>query len=182
MAVLVDRTETMSSKMNDTLSEMADTDLAAESEGVRMVLWTRRPVCGPRTDVIDRLSSLHAEGALADFTVETWPDEVAISEHTEQARVVEVYKEYLTWAKEHDLSITPPFERRTASSLVGGSEDVLTVPIMCLAVYDDGLSGVYPCSDEERTWSVADYLDAYEAAGERPGTEDSDVDFPVFEN
>lgn len=167
--------------MTDTLNETAETDLTGESEGVRMVLWTRRPVCGPRTDVIDRLSSLHAEGALDDFTVETWPDEVAISEHTEHARVVEVYKEYLLWAEEHGVSITPPFERRTATSLVGGSEDVLTVPIMCLAVYDDGLSGVYPCSGEERTWSVADYLDAYEIAGERPGLEDSGVEFPVFD-
>jgi hypothetical protein len=172
----------MSSKMTDTLDETAATDLEGESEGVQMVLWTRRPVCGPRTNVIDRLSSLHADDALADFTVETWPDEVALSEHTEHARVVEVYKEYLLWAEEHDLSITPPFERRTASSLVGGSEDVLTVPIMCLAVYDDGLSGVYPCTGEERTYSVADYLDAFEAAGQRPGTEASDVDFPVFDD
>ena len=167
--------------MTDTLNETAETDLEGESEGVRMVLWTRRPVCGPRTDIIDRLSNLHSGGDIADFTVETWPDEVAISEHTEHARVVEVYKEYLLWAEEHDLSITPPFERRTASSLVGGSEDVLTVPIMCLAVYDDGLSGVYPCSSAERTWSVADYLDAYEMAGERPGTEESDAEFPVFD-
>ena len=171
----------MVSKMTDSIDETTETDLTGDSEGVRMVLWTRRPVCGPRTDIIDRLSALHAEDALADFTVETWPDEVAISEHTEHARVVEVYKEYLHWAETHDLSITPPFERRTASSLVGGSEDVLTVPIMCLAVYDDGLSGVYPCTGEKRTWSVADYLDAYEAAGERPDTDDSDADFPVFD-
>lgn len=167
--------------MTDSLNETAETDLEGESEGVRMVLWTRRPVCGPRTDVIDRLSSLHANEAIDDFTVETWPDEVAISEHTEHARVIEVYKRYLHWAKEHNLSITPPFERRTASSLVGGSEDVLTVPIMCLAIYDDGLCGVYPCTGDERTWSVSDYLDAYEAAGERPGTEDSAVEFPVFD-
>ena len=172
----------MASTMNETLDETAETDLTGESEGVRMVLWTRRPVCGPRTDVIDRLSSLHTEGVLADFTVETWPDEVAISEHTEHARVVEVYKEYLLWAEEHDLSITPPFERRTATSLVGGREDVLTVPIMCLAVYDDGLSGVYPCTSEHRTWSVSDYLDAYETVGGRPGTTESDVEFPVFED
>jgi hypothetical protein len=167
--------------MTDTITETAETDLTRDSEGVKMVLWTRRPVCGPRTDIIDRLSTLHSEEALADFSVETWPDEVAISEHTEHARVVEVYREYLHWAEEHDLSITPPFERRTASSLVGGSQDVLTVPIMCLAVYDDGLSGVYPCTGEERTWSVSDYLNAYEMAGERPGTEESDVDFPVFD-
>jgi|AntRauTorcE11898_2_1112593.scaffolds.fasta_scaffold59424_1 hypothetical protein len=172
----------MSLETTDTLDETADTDLQGDTEGVRMVLWTRRPVCGPRTDVIDRLSNMRANDAIDEFTVETWPDEVAISEHTEHARVVEVYKEYLLWAEEHDLSITPPFERRTASSLVGGKEDVLTVPIMCLAVYDDGLCGVYPCSGENRTWNVADYLDAYERAGQRPETAESDIEFPVFDD
>jgi hypothetical protein len=151
-----------------------------ESDDVRMVLWTRRPVCGPRTAIIDRLSSLHSEDAIDEFSVETWPDEVALSEYTEHARVVEVYKEYLTWANEHDLSITPPFERRTASSLVGDTQDVLTVPVMCLAVYQDGLRGVYPCTRDGHTYSVADYLDAYEAVDGRPGVAE-EVDFPVVD-
>ncbi|WP_302082488.1 HTH domain-containing protein [Salinibaculum rarum] len=168
--------------MSETQTKMAETELEGESEAVRMVLWTRRPVCGPRTDVIDRLSSMRADGTIGSFTVETWPDEVAISEHTEHARVVEVYKEYLLWAEEHNLSITPPFERRTATSLVGGTEDVLTVPIMCLAVYDNGLSGVYPCTSEHRTWSVTDYLDAYERAGGRPATAENEVESPVYES
>lgn len=149
-----------------------------DSDSVRMVLWTRRPVCGPRTEVIDRLSSLRADGAIEDFSVETWPDEVALSEHTEHARVVEVYKEYLTWASDHGVSITPPFQRRTASSLVGDTQDVLTVPVMCLAVYDDGLCGVYPCTSEGETWSVPDYLDAYETTEGRPA-EDADIELPA---
>lgn len=167
--------------MSDIPSESVDTTPEGETEGTQMLLWTRRPVCGPRTEVIDRLSQLRARGDIGDFAVETWPDEVAISEHTEHARVIEVYKEYLLWAEEHDVSITPPFERRTASSLVGGSEDVLTVPIMCLAVYDDGLCGVYPCTHDGRTYSVADYLDALEAVDGRPATADADVDVPAFE-
>lgn len=171
----------MSNTLNQTTDSEVTGETTEESDGIQLVLWTRRPVCGPRTDVIDRLSSIRSDGVIDDFTVETWPDEVAISEHTEHARVIEVYKEYLFWADEHDLSITPPFERRTASSLVGGEEDVLTVPIMCLAVYDDCLRGVYPCSDKNRTWSVTDYLDAFETLEERPGTADEDVDIPVVE-
>ncbi len=169
----------MNSKMNEHMN--ASSEIApGESDDVRMVLWTRRPVCGPRTEIIDRLSNLNAEGTIDEFTVETWPDEVALSEHTEHARVVEVYKEYLTWATEHDLSITPPFERRTASSLVGDTQDVLTVPVMCLAVYEDGLRGVYPCTRDGRTWNVADYLDMYESVDGRPGAAD-EVEFPVVD-
>jgi hypothetical protein len=136
-------------------------DSVAE-ETFEMVLWTRRPVCGPRTAVIDQLSKLRTDGVIADFEIRTWPDEIALSEHTEHSRVVEQYKEFLLWADDHDVSITPPFERRRVSSLVGKSEEVLTVPIMCLAVYeDDDLRGVYPNTDDGETTSVTDYLDAY---------------------
>lgn len=165
----------MVSKMHETPDERGTAVSASEhttdADGTEMVLWTRRPVCGPRTEVIDRLSKLQSEEAIASFTVETWPTEVAISEHTEHGRVVEMYKEFLLFAEENGLSITPPFERRTVSSLVGESEDVLTLPIMCLAVYDDGLSGVYPCTDGDQTWSVADYLDAFEGTGDEAGQE-----------
>lgn len=171
----------MTAKVNEN-SDVGGHTALGESDDVQMVLWTRRPVCGPRTEIIDRLSSMRADGTIDDFTVETWPDEVALSEHTENARVVEVYKDYLLWAEEHGLSITPPFERRTASSLVGGEEDVLTVPIMCLAVYDDDLCGVYPCSDENHTWTVSEYLDAYERAGERPEKDESDIELPVLDD
>jgi len=149
-----------------------------DEDGVVMRLWTRRPVCGPRTEIIDRLSALSAADSLADFEIETWPDEVSLGEYTEHSRVVETYEVFSEWAAETGVSITPPFERRTATSLVGRTEDVLRVPMLCLAVYDDGLCGVYPCSDGDRTYSVADYLDAYEAADGRP-TDVDDVAVPA---
>ena len=136
--------------------------------GVRMVLWTRRPVCGSRTEIIDRLSALRSSGAIDTFAVQTWPDEVVLSEQTRHDRLVETYQQFREWAEGSGLSIAPPFERRTVTTLVGRREEVLTVPMLCLAVYDDGLCGVYPCSDGDRTWTVPDYLDAYEAAGGRP--------------
>jgi hypothetical protein len=134
-----------------------------------MELWTRRPVCGPRTDVIDRLGRFASAGTVSDYTVRTWPDEVALSEHTRHSRVVETYRQFRDWADDAGASITPPFDRRTVTSLVGRTEEVLTLPVICLAVYDDdGLCGVYPCDDDEETWTVTDYLDAYEAAEGRP--------------
>lgn len=140
------------------------------AEGVSMVLWTRRPVCGPRTDVIDRLSRLDSVGDVAAFDVQTWPGEVVLDEHTEHTTVVERFEAFRSWAADRGLTITPPFERRAVTSLVGQQREVLTVPMMCLAVYEDGdLRGVYPCSDGERTWRVTDALDSYEA-GETPAT------------
>jgi hypothetical protein len=151
----------MASKMNDTSNTDREVANAGKTEGatLEMVLWTRRPVCGPRTAVIDQLSSLAASGDIGGFRVETWPDELAMSEHTEHNQVVERYKEFLLWAEENDCSITPPFERRTVSPLIGKRRDVLTLPIMCLAVYeDDTLCGVYPHSEDGETISVTDFL------------------------
>lgn len=153
----------MASKMNGTsTSERDSTETGDVARGVtEMVLWTRRPVCGPRTSVIDRLSTMAANDDIGGFRVETWPDEVGISEHTEHTRVVERYKEFLAWAEDNDRSITPPFEHRTVSPLIGEGREVLTLPIMCLAVYEDeSLCGVYPSATDGRTISVSEYLDA----------------------
>jgi hypothetical protein len=168
----------MASKMNDTTTtehDSANTDETAAAT-CEMVLWTRRPVCGPRTSVIDRLSSMAAADAIGGFSVETWPDELPVSEHTEHSQVVERYKEFLMWAEENDRSITPPFQRRTVSPLIGESRDVLTLPIMCLAVYeDDSLAGVYPNTDGDETTSVVDYLERYDLAT----TDGGEVTVPV---
>lgn len=159
-------------------AEAAETNsIPADGEGTRMVLWTRRPVCGPRTEVIDRLSRLTREDAITEFTVETWPDEVVLSEHTDHTRVVEQYGAFKEWAGDNDVSLTPAFERRTVSPLVGKRREVLTIPMLCLAVYRDDLCGVYPCNDGERTWRVTDYLDAFESTSGR--LTDSDSGLPL---
>lgn len=152
-------------------TEISDEPAEAATDGVHIDLWTRRPVCGARTEVIDRLTGLDAADAIAGFTVETLPDEVALGEHTEHTGVRAAYRDFSAWADANDVSISPPFESRRVTSLVGRSTEVLRVPVLCLAVSEDGtLTGVYPCSDGERTWSVSDYLTAFERAGGPPAT------------
>lgn len=140
----------------------------ARNDGRSVVLWTRRPVCGPRTTIIDRLSSLRTNGTLDDITVKTWPDQIVISERTEHDTILETIDRYEQWATDHGLSLRPPFETRTAGLLVGGSREVLTTPMMTAAVYDDDIVGVYPCSDGEHTWTITDYLDRCEIDAELP--------------
>jgi len=139
-----------------------------QSDEFVAVLWTRRPVCGPRSTVIDRLSGLRSEGVLDDFDVQTWPEEIALSQPTHDDSLLDTVETLEQWAATHDLSLRPPFERRTASLLVGGSETVLTTPMMLLAAYEgDQLCGVYPCTDGDQTWTITSYLDAV-AACETP--------------
>lgn len=135
---------------------------------VSMTLRTRTPVCGPRTDVINRLSELRTAGRIETFEVQTWPDELVLSETEVTDPTVETFERFEAWATERGLSVRPAFDVRTVSSLIGNDREVLTLPMMSLAVsVDDELVGVFPCSDGERTWTVEDCLDAY-AAGVDP--------------
>ncbi|WP_328765762.1 HTH domain-containing protein [Haloarcula nitratireducens] len=131
------------------------------ADGLTVDLWTRRPVCGPRTTVIDRLGSLRTAEVIDDFSVTTWPEEIVVSGRTNHSELLDIVEEFEEWASENGLTLRPPFETRTASLLVGESEEVLTTPMMLAAAYDgDDLVGVYPCTDGERTRTIGEFLDA----------------------
>ncbi|AEM57899.1 hypothetical protein HISP_11770 [Haloarcula hispanica N601] len=140
------------------------TDQSAEESATRaftVQLWSRRPVCGPRTTAIDRFTELNAAGVIDEFTVQTWPEEVPMAQEQGHGDVLATVDRYEQWAEEHGLSLRPPFETRTSSLLVGGSTEVLRLPMLVAAAYaDDDLVGVYPCTDDGTTWSVMDLIDA----------------------
>ena len=55
---------------------------------------------------------------------------------TPYSEVVDFFDRFTLWADRSDVSVTPPFNVRTQSTLA--SEDtyrVLSTPMMCLAVY-----------------------------------------------
>lgn len=144
-------------------------DSGDDTGGLVVDLWVRPPVCGPRTTVIDRLSSLRAAGTLDDFDVTTWPEEIPLTADNRQAELLETVESYEAWAAERGLSLRPPFETRTATLLVGDSEDVLTTPVLLAAAHEDGdLVGIFPCTDGTETWTISEFLDALEAGVEHP--------------
>ncbi|MFC6862275.1 HTH domain-containing protein [Halomicroarcula sp. GCM10025817] len=152
---------------NETTRSETPVEVDGRANDLEVALWTRRPVCGPRTTVIDRLSGLRSAGVLADFTVTTWPEEIVVGGRNRQSELLETIEVFEEWAEDHQLSLRPPFETRTASLLVGGSETVLTTPMMLAAAYEDGdIVGIYPCTDGSRTWTIPDLLDALEAPGD----------------
>src|SRR6056297_1437414 len=154
--------------MPNETEQTTDHDSPGDTGGLEVDLWVRRPVCGPRTTVIDRLSALRAAGALADFDVTTWPEEIALTGDNRQEELLETIAAFEDWAADRGLSLPPPFETRTASLLVGDSEDVLTTPMVLAAAYEgEELVGIYPCTDGTKTWTIPEFLDALEA-GEEP--------------
>lgn len=148
----------------DTGEETTETGDATPA-AVSMVLRARTPVCGSRTTVIDRLGRLRATGTIDEFEVRTWPDEVVLSAETDPGEAVETFEQFEAWADDRGLSVRPAFDVKTVSSIVGRTRELLTLPMMSLAVSVDGdLVGVFPCHDGERTWTIGDCLDAYEVA------------------
>jgi len=146
---------------------MSDNIERASDDGLTLTLWTRRPVCGPRTTIIDRLSALRTAGAISDFSINTWPEEIGLGGRGQESELLETIDRFEQWAADHGLSLRPPFETRTSSLLVGGSEEVLLTPMLLVAVYEDGeLVAVYPCTDGEYTWTVTEFLDGLEADAE----------------
>ncbi|EMA33142.1 HTH domain-containing protein [Haloarcula japonica] len=151
----------MSEEMQRSDNHGSDEPVGGE---IAVQLWSRRPVCGPRTTAIDRFTELAATGVVDDFDIQTWPEEISVSQRSEHGEVLETVDRYEQWATERGLSLRPPFETRTSSLLVGGSTEVLRLPMIAVAVYaDDDLVGVYPCTDGETTWSVTDCINALAA-------------------
>ncbi|WP_236044431.1 HTH domain-containing protein [Haloarcula salinisoli] len=154
--------------MSNETEQTTDHDSRGDADGLEISLWVRRPVCGPRTTVIDRLSALRTAGDLDGFSVTTWPEEVALTGANREEELLATIEEFEDWAADRGLSLRPPFETRTASRLVGESEDVLRTPMLLAAAYEgDDLVGIYPCTDGTKTWTIPEFLDALEAGEER---------------
>jgi len=158
-------------------------DSRDDSDGIEVDLWVRRPVCGPRTTVIDRLSALRTAGAVADFDVTTWPEEIALTGDNRQEDLLATIEGFEDWAADRGLSLRPPFETRTVSRLVGDSEDVLTMPMLLAAAYEgEDLVGIYPCTDGTKTWTIPEFLDALEAGEESlPSSAGTEAVLPATE-
>jgi hypothetical protein len=74
------------------------------------------------------------------------------------------YEEFRDWAERNGHSLEPAFERRTRSYVgLDRVDEVVVFPVVSLAMYDGSqLKGVFPCTDEDRTYTVGDALEAFE--------------------
>lgn len=134
----------------------------------RATLFVRASAPGPARDrqeeCLDRLRRLEAAGRLS-LSVETWESEVPMDGPVGSAR--DRYAEFTRWASDREAVLTPFFEVRERTSLVDSERrEVLSLPVLCLAVYDgDDLRAVYPHADGEDVYSVPDGIDALASEG-----------------
>lgn len=109
---------------------------------------------------VETLRTCESEGLIDDLVLRSWPEQVTTSDGEEQ-EVLDRFESFSQWADRAGVDIQPPFETRTRKSMVTGAEtDLLVLPLICLALYDDagGIVGVYPHSADGETYTVEDAI------------------------
>lgn len=110
--------------------------------------------------MLDRMRELRDRGMVEEVSVTRWSNQVSVSpaQDREPPVGVETYRELDEAVGETELSIEPFFRERSGA---GGDRTVLSLPVLCVAIRRDGeITGVYPCSAPDGSYSVTDCLDA----------------------
>ncbi len=86
--------------------------------------------------------------------------------------VMDHVKEFEQWLAENSLSMDGLFSDRDIDSSISNERySVKSLPLICLAVYqDDELRDFYPHRGSTNTYTVPDFLDSLETVGSRSGT------------
>lgn len=119
------------------------------------------PPDDPRRSVLSRPRELEADGVVDDVSVRVWGRTVSPSENgngRNDRPIRERVYEFLAWADRNRHSLEPASERFERSTLTSEAQtEAIRLPLQCLAVYEgDRLVGVFPCSADGETNTVAD--------------------------
>jgi hypothetical protein len=140
--------------------------------GIEVVLYERSelppPAAQRATAVCERLESFADGGHIDGVTREQWVKRMPLGDADEDLR--DTYLRFTSWADENGVRLTPYFQiRQCFTPEAGEHTDWLVMPAFCLAVYDDdGVSAVYPHTDDSGAQTVEDGLQALlgETAGD----------------
>lgn len=118
---------------------------------------------GPR-QMVDWAKRLAASGEFDEPPVtRTWP-RVQTRGGDRRSAAMDTYEVFRKWAGRNGLSLEPGFQRRARSFVgVDDVEEVVVFPAIALALYGAGdLVAVFPCTDDDRTYTVERALAAFE--------------------
>ncbi|MFC7076357.1 HTH domain-containing protein [Haloarcula halophila] len=114
--------------------------------------------------VLNRVKRLEANGVFSESMLAGEWQRIRTMAEDKRSGALATYEEFRDWADRNSHSLEPAFERRTRSYVgLDRVEDVVVFPVVSLAMYDGSqLQGVFPCTDEDRTYTVGDALEAFE--------------------
>lgn len=130
-----------------------------------LVCHARTPlVFDPVEERVERAQSLEDTELVDAVVVRSWPETVRYDDDGPHREVVEEFQRFEAWADRRGVSVRPPFQTRTRTSMVeDDGVDVLVTPVLCLALYrDERLVSVFPHSEGDDTYTVAQALGCLE--------------------
>lgn len=138
---------------------------------VSLTCYTRpTSLTAPVDETITTLRTATQTEIIDELTIQGWPAEVPLDETSPHTDIVACYERFREWAAQRDACIHPPFairERTTLSS--DTTEQMLVLPVFCLAIHIDGhLRTVIPHETETRTITVADTLGVLDTPADAP--------------
>lgn len=144
-----------------------DGDGDGDGDGIRVELWVREWTPYGAADrvgaVHERLRRLEGRGAVADVDVHVWGRSISIADGTAPTPDAPgaTVDEFVSWARREGYSLEPAFEiRKRESELDPRTDTVLTLPLVCVALYDDGdLVAVFPHATNGVVRGVEDCLE-----------------------
>lgn len=125
-------------------------------------------VFDPVEERVERARALEDSDVVDAVVVCSWPETVRLEDGPHR-EVVEEYRRYEEWAERRGVTVSPPFETRTRSSIVDeDGVEVLVTPVLSLALYrDERLVAVFPHAEDEEDSTVDAALERLER-GELP--------------
>lgn len=120
--------------------------------------------------VVDRLDDLETTGRIDDYEVNVWTKAIRVAGPLEGTtyyrRVFGHFTEFQQWAVKESVALKSAFNVEVVDcEITDDSYRVLSLPSICLAVYEDGdLCGVYPHVDGDTTRTIRHCLETLEAS------------------
>lgn len=135
------------------------------SHSTRLAVYLRSPVPEEterrQSYVLGRADSLRRHGLVDQVSVGYW-HRLSTGANPRESAEIETLER---WATDRGCSLAPAFDRHERHSLFTGDDAVVTLPVVCLAYWEDNrLLGVYPHVGPCGHCTVADGLDRIEAA------------------
>lgn len=139
----------------------------------------------PQTEVIDRLQTLsqEEESPIADLGVDIWGASMGITQtdSRDPGDTRERVAEFAQWADEHDCTLRPAFDWRSADSPTEDhTRQQIITPLITLAVYTGThLQAVYPHMDGDEVYTIHDGIEVLESLpGETEQRGDEETEEP----
>lgn len=118
--------------------------------------------------VLNRVKHLEANGVFSESMVAGEWQRIRTMAEDKRSGAIATYEEFKDWADRNGHSLEPAFERRTRSYVgMDRVDEVVVFPVVSLALYERStMQAVFPCTDDERTYTVGDALEAFERGDE----------------